>query len=152
AVASSEPCARSLTANQHSALDALGSSLGTSKACPSVGPSSNLSRDGIDALMRQLCNIHFVPEHDPAVVQRRLEEFRKNLLDISLRNRLVNFKTRTKSGKDLEKVVEVTGESPAELHRLLVLEKKAMRFGGKPDPKSAKGNQVSVLKDVDHLA
>ncbi len=72
------------------------------------------------------------------MVQRRLEEFRRNLLDTSLRNRLINFRTRTKAGKPLEKMVEVRGEDPIELVRMLVSEGKAMSFVGKPDPKPGK--------------
>ena len=79
-----------------------------------------------------------VPVADPQIVHRRLEEFRRNLLDTSLRNRLINFKTRTKAGKPLEKVIEIHGEDPIELTRILVSEGKAMSFSGRPDPRPAK--------------
>lgn len=79
-----------------------------------------------------------VPEVDPQVVARRLEEFRRNLLDPSLRNRQINFRTRTKAGKPLEKVVEIHGESPIEIYRILVEEGKSMSFVGKPDPRPLK--------------
>ncbi|MGV3618013.1 MAG: DUF3320 domain-containing protein [Fimbriimonas sp.] len=79
-----------------------------------------------------------MPEHDSQVVARRLEEFRRNLLDPSLRNRQINFRTRTKAGKPLEKVVEVHGESPTEIYRILAEEGKSMSFVGKPDPRPPK--------------
>lgn len=75
-----------------------------------------------------------MPDFDPSVVSRRIEEFRKSLLDTSLRNRLINFRVRTKAGKSLEKVIEVHGGDPGELLRLLVAEGKALWFSGRPDP------------------
>ena len=47
---------------------------------------------------------------------------------------MLNFRSRTKAGKPLEKVVEFQGESPAELLRLLVAEGRTMAFSGRPDP------------------
>ena len=91
---------------------------------------------------------------DPNVVTRRLEEFRRNLLDTSLRNRLINFSARTKAGKPLEKTVEVHGENPANLLRILVLEGKAMSFVGKPDPRPAKppSDEIDDFGDPASLA
>ena len=81
------------------------------------------------------------------VVLRRLEEFRRNLLDTSLRNRLINFRASTKAGKPLEKTVEVHKENPAALLRILVAEGKAMSFVGKPDPRPAKPTDASAPLD-----
>ena len=92
-------------------------------------------------------------ESDPQIVQRRLEEFRRNLLDTSLRNRLINFRTRTKAGKPLEKVVEVRGEDPIELVRMLVAEGKAMSFVGKPDPRPAREglfDEARLREEAEH--
>lgn len=80
-------------------------------------------------------------------MQRRLEEFRRNLLDTSLRNRLINFRTQTKAGKPLEKVVEIFGEDPVELLRILVTEGKAMSFVGRPDPRPAKKDEGQMEID-----
>src|SRR5579871_1103737 len=74
-------------------------------------------------------------DFDPNIVSRRIEEFRKSLLDTSLRNRLINFRARTKSGKSLEKVVEVYDAIPADILQRLVVEGKSMSFTGRPDPK-----------------
>jgi very-short-patch-repair endonuclease/DNA polymerase III delta prime subunit len=74
-----------------------------------------------------------MPGHGLTLVEQRLEEFRKNLLDTSLRNRLINFRTRTIAGKPFDKIVEVHGEDSADLYRILVTEGKAMSFIGKPD-------------------
>ncbi|RYG48546.1 DUF4011 domain-containing protein, partial [bacterium] len=87
-----------------------------------------------------------MPDSDPNLVASRLEEFRRNLLDVSGRNRLINFRTRTKAGKSLEKVVEIHGENPVEVHRILVTDGKPMSFVGKPDPRPAK-----IAKPLDEV-
>jgi very-short-patch-repair endonuclease len=79
-----------------------------------------------------------VTAFDPLTVRRRLGEFRQNLLDPSLRNRLINFRTHTKAGKPLEKVIEVYGEDPIELMRILVTDGRSMSFTGRPDPRPIK--------------
>lgn len=68
-----------------------------------------------------------MPRPDIDIVRQRLEAARHNLLDTSLRNRLVNYRTPKAIG------VEVIGEHPAEVFRILVTENKAMMFTGKPD-------------------
>ena len=85
-----------------------------------------------------------MPDFDSQVVHRRLEEFRRNLLDTSLRNRLINFRTQTKKGKPLEKVVEVQGGRPADLIRTLIVAGKAMRFVGRPDPRIPKSQTMTL--------
>ena len=82
-----------------------------------------------------------------SVVLSRLDAFRRNLLDTSLRNRLINFRASTKAGKPLEKTVEIHGESPAALLRILVAEGKAMSFVGKPDPRPPKPTDASAPVD-----
>ncbi|RYG35826.1 DUF3320 domain-containing protein [bacterium] len=93
-----------------------------------------------------------MPDSDPKVVASRLEEFRRNLLDVSLRNRLINFRTQTKAGKPLEKVVEVYGENPVELQRILIAEGKAMSFVGKPDPRPPKVQPTFEVDDYGDAA
>ncbi|HVL38932.1 MAG TPA: DUF4011 domain-containing protein [Fimbriimonadaceae bacterium] len=66
--------------------------------------------------------------HDPQVVSERLQASRRNLLDTSRRNRLINYRTPRAVG------VDVIGEDPFEVLRLLVHQAKAMTFRGKPDP------------------
>jgi len=59
---------------------------------------------------------------NPDRVHRRLETARRNLLDLSLRNRLLNYHPSRASG------VEAMGEDPVQVYRLLVLEGRAMGF------------------------
>jgi hypothetical protein len=61
------------------------------------------------------------------LIRQRLEAARRNLLDTSLRNKLINYRPSKASG------VEVVGEDPVEVYRLLVKEGKSMIFIGKPD-------------------
>ncbi|MCX5971186.1 MAG: DUF3320 domain-containing protein, partial [Coprothermobacterota bacterium] len=65
---------------------------------------------------------------DPERVHRRLEAARRNLLDLSLRNRLLNYRPSRASG------VEAVKEDPAQVYRLLVLEGRAMGFLPRQDP------------------
>lgn len=68
-----------------------------------------------------------MPPANITIVWQRLEAARHNLLDTSLRNKLVNYRASKAIG------VEVVGEHPAEVFRILVSENKAMMFTGKPD-------------------
>lgn len=88
-----------------------------------------------------------MPESNSAVVKDRLEGFRKNLLDLSLANKLLNFRSRTKQGKPLGRVLEIVGESPIETYRILVIDQKSMSFVGKPDPKLAKDQVQQAQSD-----
>ncbi len=78
-----------------------------------------------------------MPSFDRDLVSSRLEEFRRNLLDTSLRNRLINFRSESKSGKSLDKVIVVRGEDPSEIIRILVTDGKQMSFVGRADPRAA---------------
>lgn len=62
-----------------------------------------------------------------SVVRSRLEAARKNLLDTTLRNKLINYRTPKARG------VDVVGEDPVEIYRILVQEGKKMTFAGQPD-------------------
>jgi Protein of unknown function (DUF4011) len=69
-------------------------------------------------------------------VQIRLDAARKDLLDLGLRNSLLNYRLLRARG------VEVIDELPAEVFRLLAREGKAMSFLPAPDPVSG-ANQGS---------
>src|SRR5207302_8886639 len=60
-------------------------------------------------------------------VSSRLEADRRDLLDLSLRNPLLNYRPRARG-------LEFVGESPAQLFRALVREEKHLAFLPAPDP------------------
>ena len=66
----------------------------------------------------------------------RLERSRKELLDLGLRNPLINHRARLKQ-------IKVVAERSAEIHRILVKEGKKMRFA----PLSAKGQDELIEKE-----
>lgn len=66
------------------------------------------------------------PDADP--VRLQIEALRKKLLDLTLRNRMLNYRPSKRLG------ITVVGESSLEVHRLLVEEAKKMSFEGRPDP------------------
>ena len=61
-------------------------------------------------------------------IQRKLDTERDELLDLSLRNPLINYRLFKARG------VEVVDESPPNVYRILVQEGKAMSFLPKPEP------------------
>jgi len=61
-------------------------------------------------------------------IEKRLEEARNNLLDLSMRNRLLNF--RPTKGR----TVRVVDEIPREIYDILVLQEKTMGFHPKLEP------------------
>jgi hypothetical protein len=61
-------------------------------------------------------------------VRTQVEALRQKLLDLSLRNRMLNFRPSKRLG------LRITGEDSCQLHRLLVEEGRKMTFVGKPDP------------------
>jgi hypothetical protein len=58
----------------------------------------------------------------PSAVQRQLHELRQNLLDLTMRNRLLNFRP-TKA-----RTIRVVDEVPAEVYSRLVLDERPMQF------------------------
>lgn len=76
-------------------------------------------------------------------VRQRLEAARSNLVDTSLRNKLVNYRTPKASG------VEIVGEDPVEVYRLLVKEGKSMIFTGKPDSHSEENIAITPVDTTD---
>ena len=54
-------------------------------------------------------------------IEVKIGALRKNLLDLTMRNKLLNFKPRAKS-------IRVVDEIPTEIYQLLVLEDKKLQF------------------------
>ena len=54
-------------------------------------------------------------------IEVKIGALRKNLLDLTMRNRLLNFKPQVRS-------IRVVDEIPTEIYQLMVLENKKMRF------------------------
>ena len=61
-------------------------------------------------------------------IQTELDAARKELLDLGLRNPLINYRLSRARG------VEIVDESPLDVYRILVEERKAMSFLPKPEP------------------
>lgn len=72
----------------------------------------------------------------PEGVRRQVEAIRNKLLDLSLRNRMLNYRPSKRLG------ITVLGENSFQVHRILVDEGKQMSFIGKHDPpRDAAGQQ-----------
>jgi very-short-patch-repair endonuclease len=69
-----------------------------------------------------------------APVSHRLESARRELLDLGLRNSLINYRALKSRG------VEVTGESPAEIFRILVRDGRRMSFQPAQESRPQQGN------------
>ncbi|HEY0866485.1 MAG TPA: DUF4011 domain-containing protein, partial [Fimbriimonas sp.] len=67
-------------------------------------------------------------------VQAQVEALRRKLLDLSLRNRMLNYRPSKRLG------LTVVGEDSFSVHRLLVEDGKRLSFVGKPDPPKGKPN------------
>ena len=67
-------------------------------------------------------------------IKKEFENLRNNLLDLTLRNQLLNFKPRAKT-------IEVINQSPLSVYQTLILQKKKMQFvPNKKDRRSNKDN------------
>jgi hypothetical protein len=79
----------------------------------------------------------------PVSVSDRLREARKNLLDLGLRNSLLNFRLTKRRG------VLIVDESSKEIHNILVRQGKKMSFlpAPKPDDVLDSGEKGSPLRD-----
>ena len=80
---------------------------------------------------------HMLFMNEKSSIHTKLDEARGELLDLSLRNTLINYKPLKTRG------VEVVGESPSEVYRILVQNGKAMSFLPRPDP----DNQLQLVED-----
>jgi len=79
-------------------------------------------------------------------VQRQVEQLRAKLLDLTLRNPMLNHRPSRRYG------ISIVGEESVHLHRILVEEGKRMSFVGKPDPKPRKGRAEELLLAEDPTA
>ncbi len=81
----------------------------------------------------------------PAVlnIEGQIESLRRNLLDLTMRNQLLNFKARTKS-------IEVINEIPTEIYNLLVLEEKKMQFLPKSENKEDEIDENGNLNEAEN--
>jgi very-short-patch-repair endonuclease/DNA polymerase III delta prime subunit len=85
------------------------------------------------------------PTPEPARAQ--VESLRRKLLDLSLRNRMLNYKPSKRLG------VTIVGEDSFNVHRILVEEGRRMSFVGKKDPPKGKPNpELSSFEDPVALA
>ncbi len=72
-------------------------------------------------------------------IEVKIGALRKNLLDLTMRNKLLNFKPRARS-------IRVVGEIPTEIYQLMVLDGKKMQF----IPRKEKNIDETVVKKVDN--
>lgn len=72
-------------------------------------------------------------------IEKQLEIARKSLLDLTLRNRLINFKPTKKS------TIQIVDEKPAEVFNLLVINENTMSF--KPGKDHESENQSETAKE-----
>jgi hypothetical protein len=81
---------------------------------------------------------------DPTNVRTRLDADRKDLLDLSLRNPLLNYRPRVRA-------LEFVGESPADLFRILVREGRAMAFlpAAVEDPATTPSSELPEANPTD---
>ena len=74
-------------------------------------------------------------------IETQLESARQNLLDLTMRNKLLNFrpsKLRT---------IRIIDEIPAEIYDILVIQEKSMEFLCKSDNIEITSNDVSIAED-----
>lgn len=77
------------------------------------------------------------PSADSVRVQ--VEALRKKLLDLTMRNRMLNYRPSKRIG------ITIVGEDSFCVHRLLVEEGKKMSFVGRPDPKKSDAGRSGEL-------
>ncbi|MFQ3678661.1 MAG: DUF4011 domain-containing protein, partial [Fimbriimonadaceae bacterium] len=85
--------------------------------------------------------MHQGPTRDSVQVQ--IDALRRKLLDLSLRNRMLNYRPSKRIG------VSIAGEESRHLFSILVEEGKKMTFVGKPEPRKDAGEAGSWLFDDD---
>jgi superfamily I DNA and/or RNA helicase/very-short-patch-repair endonuclease len=74
-------------------------------------------------------------------VLKELEALRQNLLDLSLRNNLLNYRPSQK------RTVSIADRTPEEIYKLFVLQEKSMRFRSKT--RSRKGNKTDEGEEIE---
>ncbi|MEZ0325458.1 MAG: DUF4011 domain-containing protein, partial [Fimbriimonas sp.] len=83
---------------------------------------------------------------EAASVKGELEMLRHKLLDLTLRNRMLNYRPSIRLG------LTIVGESSFEVHKLLLEQGKRMSFVGKPDPPPQTRLLNTVLAHDDPVA
>ncbi|HEX5727283.1 MAG TPA: DUF3320 domain-containing protein [Longimicrobiaceae bacterium] len=78
------------------------------------------------------------PSGDDARIAASIDNWKRKLLDLSKRNRALNFRMTKVS------TVAVTDEHPAEIFRRLYLQRKPMRFRAAPEPESTHPPETSA--------
>jgi len=77
-------------------------------------------------------------------IERQLEIAGNNLLDLTMQNRLLNFRPSR------SRILKIVDETPAKVYGRLVLSEKAMKFRAKPPQKSASSTAIpSVAESSD---
>ena len=81
-------------------------------------------------------------------IEVKIGALRKNLLDLTMRNKLLNFKPQVRS-------IRVVDEIPTEIYQLMVLEDKKMQFiprqANETRKKDIKPNEVDVQSELQNL-
>lgn len=87
-----------------------------------------------------------MPSVDPEKIRKQIEAFRRKLLDLTLRNRMLNYRPSKRLS------IEVKRELSREVLRILVDEGRKMTFIGVPDPPKGAGVQDELYDAVDDVA
>ena len=69
-------------------------------------------------------------------VVKELEALRQNLLDLSLRNNLLNYRPSQR------RTISISGRKPKEIYELFVLHEKSLRFRAKTQVKEEVKNKI----------
>jgi hypothetical protein len=78
-------------------------------------------------------------------VAQELSRARESLLDLTLRNRLLNYRP------SLVRSIRVVGESPSQVYDALVLNEKALEFRGTGPRKKVEGEAVPLAVDDERV-
>jgi very-short-patch-repair endonuclease len=89
-----------------------------------------------------------MPEISADAIRVQVEGLRHKLLDLSLRNRMLNYRPSRRLG------VTVLGEDACDVYKTLVVDGKKMSFVGRPDPPPARakvGSAVVPVPEADRM-
>ena len=82
-----------------------------------------------------------IPEEQPLTVEEKIEISRRELLDLSLYNKLINYRPLKSRG------VEIVDEISSEVFRILVTDGKSMSFLSKPEEEETDLDQEFLIAD-----
>jgi DNA polymerase III delta prime subunit len=85
-------------------------------------------------------------------ISKQLEAAREGLLDIGLRNPLLNYRTHSKSNKLLKRRLEIVDESPTQVHSILVTKGKGMSFSPQLTKEVEENGSESILPATPYSA